>query len=258
MRIYSKILLVLTGAWLPIALVLIWLNVSADSTNPFFPPLSVIWEQFTTIWFSDQFVINAVPSLRNLALGYAIAVVVGLVLGAYVGSSRALGAYIEPVADFIRSIPPVATVPIFIVIFGLGMQMRIAAISVSALFPILLATIQAVRSTDRVLLDTTRTMRLSSGQILWRVRMPAGMPMIFSGLQLGLQVAFIVTIASEYLGAGFGMGAFTLIAADSFMILDAWTGVILMGLLGYVINLIFDLVQRIMLSWYVGQKKLAE
>jgi ABC-type nitrate/sulfonate/bicarbonate transport system permease component len=87
--------------------------------------------------------------------------------------------------------------------------------------------------------------------------MPAGLPMIFSGLQLGLQVAFIVTIASEYLGAGFGMGAFTLIAADSFMILDAWTGVILMGLLGYGINLIFDVVQRIMLSWYVGQKKLA-
>ena len=257
MKAYSKVLLNLTGAWLPVALIILWWNVSADSSNPFFPPLSVIWQQFTTIWFSDQFVINAVPSLRNLLIGYAIAVVVGLVLGAYIGASRTLGSYIEPVADFIRSIPPVATVPIFIVIFGLGMQMRIAAISVSALFPILLATIQAVRSTDRVLLDTTKTMRLTPSQVLWRVRMPAGLPMIFSGLQLGLQVAFIVTIASEYLGAGFGMGAFTLIAADSFMILDAWTGVILMGLLGYGINLIFDVVQRIMLSWYVGQKKLA-
>lgn len=257
MKAFSKILILLTGAWLPIALIVLWLNVSADSTNPFFPPLSIIWNQFTTIWFSDEFIIHAVPSLRNLAIGYSIAVVAGLVLGAYVGSSSRLGAYVEPVADFIRSIPPVATVPIFIVIFGLGMQMRIAAISVSALFPILLATIQAVRSTDRVLMDTTQTMRLSSTQILWRVRMPAGMPMIFSGLQLGLQVAFIVTIASEYLGAGFGMGAFTLIAADSFMILDAWTGVILMGLLGYVINVIFDLVQRIMLSWYIGQKRLA-
>lgn len=257
MKFYSRILLVLTGAWLPIVLILLWLNVSADSTNPFFPPLSVIWEQFTTIWFSDQFVINAVPSLRNFALGYTIAVVVGLVLGAYVGASRTLGAYVEPVADFIRSIPPVATVPVFIVIFGLGMQMRIAAISVSALFPILLATIQSVRSTDRVLLDTTQTMRLSFNRVLWRVRMPSGMPMIFSGLQLGLQVAFIVTIASEYLGAGFGMGAFTLIAADSFMILDAWTGVLLMGLLGYGINLIFDLVQKIMLSWYEGQRRLS-
>lgn len=257
MRVYSKLLIVLSGAWLPVALIVVWLNVSANSTNPFFPPLSVIWEQFTTIWFSDEFMINAVPSLRNLAFGYSIAVVAGITLGAYVGASRSLGAYIEPVADFVRSIPPVATVPIFIVIFGLGMQMRIAAISVSALFPILLATIQAVRSTDRVLIDTSQTMRLTQTQVLWRVRIPAGLPMIFSGLQVGLQVAFIVTIASEYLGAGFGMGAFTLIAADSFMILDAWTGVILMGLLGYAINLVFDLVQRIMLSWYVGQKKLA-
>lgn len=257
MKSYSKVLVLLTGAWLPVTLIIAWWITSADSTNPFFPPLSVIWQQFTDIWFSDQFGINVVPSLRNLAIGYAIAVAAGLVIGAYVGSRPGLGAYVEPVADFIRSIPPVATVPIFIVIFGLGMQMRIAAISVSALFPILLATIQAVRSTDRVLIDTTHTMKLSSAQILWRVRMPAGMPMIFSGLQLGLQVAFIVTIASEYLGAGFGMGAFTLIAADSFMILDAWTGVILMGLLGYVINVIFDLVQRVMLGWYVGQKRLA-
>ena len=257
MKVYSKILIVLAGSWLPVVLILLWLNASADSTNPFFPPLSVIWQQFMDIWFSNEFIINAVPSLRNLAFGYSIAVVAGLVLGAYVGSIPRLGAYVEPVADFIRSIPPVATVPIFIVIFGLGMQMRIAAISVSALFPILLATIQAVRSTDRVLIDTTQTMRLSSTQILWRVRVPAGMPMIFSGLQLGLQVAFIVTIASEYLGAGFGMGAFTLIAADSFMILDAWTGVILMGLLGYAINVIFDLVQRVMLGWYIGQRRLA-
>ena len=66
-----------------------------------------------------------------------------------------------------------------------------------------------------------------------------------------------VTVASEYLGSGFGLGAFTLIATDSFMILDAWTGVILLGVLGYVLSLLFDLVERASLGWYYGQKKLA-
>ena len=83
------------------------------------------------------------------------------------------------------------------------------------------------------------------------------MPTVFAGLQVGFQIAFVVTIASEVLGSGFGLGAFTLIATDSFLIVDAWTGVILLGILGYLLNLVFDLVERISLRWYYGQKKLS-
>jgi len=74
---------------------------------------------------------------------------------------------------------------------------------------------------------------------------------------VSLQVAFVVTIASELLGSGFGLGAFTLIATDSFMITDAWTGVILMGILGFSINFFFDLVERRILRWYLISKKIA-
>ena len=66
-----------------------------------------------------------------------------------------------------------------------------------------------------------------------------------------------MTIASELLGSGFGLGAFTLIATQSFMILDAWTGVILLGLLGYALNIGFDGIERWVLRWYYGQKKIA-
>lgn len=257
MTISKRLLAILIGAWLPIALVSVWWVSSANSENPYFPPLSVIWDRFIELWFSDQFVINVVPSLRNLAVGFAIACVVGIVGGAILGGSKSLSRYFEPLIDFQRSIPAVATVPIFIVIFGLDAEMRIASIAFAASMPILIATIQGVRSTDTTVIETATVFRLSRSQILWRVRLPGAMPLIFSGLQVGLQIAFVVTIASEYLGAGFGIGAFTLIAADSFLILDAWTGVILMGLLGYAINIVFDIVERISLRWYIGQKKLA-
>jgi ABC-type nitrate/sulfonate/bicarbonate transport system permease component len=107
-----------------------------------------------------------------------------------------------------------------------------------------------------VLLDTATVFRLTRSQVLWRVRLPNALPTVFAGLQVGFQIAFIVAIASEILGSGFGLGAFTLIATDSFMILDAWTGVMLLGILGYVLNLVFDVVERISLRWYFGQKKL--
>ena len=66
-----------------------------------------------------------------------------------------------------------------------------------------------------------------------------------------------MTIASELLGSGFGIGAFTLIATDSFMIIDAWTGVILMGILGFSVNILFNVVERRALRWYLASKKLS-
>lgn len=255
--LWRRALLVLIAAWIPVTIFIAWWTLSAESTNPYFPPLSLIVQRFTELWFSNEFIVTVLPSLRNFFIGYLLACTIGIVLGTLIGGSRTGIKYAEPIIDFIRSIPAVATVPIFIIIFGLDIAMRVASITVAASMPILIATIQGVRSADVVQLETARVFHLSRAQQLWRVRLPGAMPIIFSGLQLGLQIAFIVTIASEFLGSGFGIGSFTLIATESFLILDAWTGVILMGLLGYLINIVFDLVERYYLRWYYGQKKIA-
>lgn len=253
----SRIIRFLVGIWLPILLVWWWWTWSADSVDPFFPPLSAIWEQFKFNWIWQYFPIHVVPSLRNLFFGYFIGIFAGVVLGALLGASPRVSRYFEPVIDFLRSIPPVATVPVFILFFGLDAQMRIAAVAVAACFPTLLSTMQGFRATDPTLLDTGRVFRLTPFQMMWKVRVPNASPIIWSGLQVSLQIAFVVTIASEILGSGFGIGAFTTISIDSFMILDAWTGVILLGLLGFALNVVFDLVERWSLRWYIGQKKLA-
>lgn len=247
----------LVGAWLPVLLIMWWWNASATSENPYFPPLEQIWEQFKLNWFWQYFPVHVVPSLQNLFTGYAIAIVAGIGLGVLVGSSPLATTYVEPIVDFFRSIPGVALVPIFILLFGLDSTMRIASIAFAATMPILIATIEGVRATNPVLLDTAAVFRLPRRRVLWRVRLPNAMPGVFAGLQVGLQIAFIVTIASEYLGSGFGLGAFTLISTDSFLIVDAWTGVLMLGLLGYLLSLLFDIVERLSLRWYFGQKKLA-
>ena len=126
------LLMVLIGAWLPVLLVYLWWTASAESTNPFFPPLSAIWSRFLELWVFEGWPTHVVPSLRNLAIGFTIGIVVGLVGGALLGASRSASRYVEPVVDFLRSIPPVATVPVFIVFFGLEASMRIAAIAVAA------------------------------------------------------------------------------------------------------------------------------
>lgn len=256
-RIWKWILAVLIAGWLPVLLITWWWNASATSEDPFFPPLEQIWDQFKVNWVFLNVPIHLLPSLENLFTGFAIAVVAGIGLGALIGASRTAAAYVEPVIDFFRAIPPVALVPVFILLLGLDSAMRIGSIAFAATFPILIATIEGVRNTNVVLLDTASVFRLTHAQMLWRVRLPNAMPVVFGGLQVGFQIAFIVTIASEYLGSGFGLGAFTLIASDSFMIIDAWTGVLLLGILGYVLSLVFDIVERLSLGWYYGQKKIA-
>lgn len=255
--IAKRLLNFLIAIWLPIALVVLWWFASADSTDPFFPPLSVIWETFQFLWIFDQVPVHVVPSLTNLFSGLSIGVAIGLVLGVFIGTTERVAKYVEPTIDFIRSIPPVATVPIFIMLFGLDPIMRISAIAFASIFPTMLASIQGMHQTNTTLLDTARVFRLNKIDTIFRVRMPSAGPIIASGVQVSLQIAFVVTIASELLGSGFGLGAFTLIATDSFMITDAWTGVILMGILGFSINFIFDLVERRVLRWYLMSKKLA-
>jgi ABC-type nitrate/sulfonate/bicarbonate transport system permease component len=256
-RFWRWVLAVLIAGWLPVVLVAWWWNASADSQDPFFPPLETIWEQFKVNWLFANVGIHLVPSMQNLFLGFAIAVAVGISLGVLIGASTSASRYVEPIIDFFRAIPGVALVPVFILLLGLDSTMRTASIAFAATMPILIATIEGVRSTNAVLLDTAQVFSLTRPQVLFRVRLPNAMPIVFAGLQVAFQIAFIVTVASEYLGSGFGLGAFTLISSDSFMIVDAWTGVLLLGLLGYALSLLFDLVERLSLRWYYGQKKLA-
>ncbi len=243
--------------WLPICLVVAWWFGSADSTDPFFPPLSVIWETFLALWVFELVPVHVFPSLTNLFTGLSVGVAIGLSVGVFIGTNERVAKYVEPTIDFIRSIPGVATIPIFIMLFGLDPIMRISAISFASIFPTMLAAIQGMHQTNTTVIDTARVFRLSKVDTIFRVRIPSAGPIIASGIQVSLQVAFVVTIASELLGSGFGLGAFTLIATDSFMITDAWTGVILMGILGFIVNFLFDLVERRMLRWYLMSKKIA-
>jgi ABC-type nitrate/sulfonate/bicarbonate transport system permease component len=252
----SRIVRFLVGAWLPVLLMWVWWTLSADSTNPYFPPLEQIWQRFLELWVFDQVPIHVLPSLRNLFIGLAIGVAAGILVGAHIGLSNLASRLVIPVVDFVRSVPSIAFIPIFIIFFGLEAEMRIAVIAFSTCFPVLLATSQGVRSTDPTLLDTVRALRFSPFQILWKVRLPAAGPQIFAGIQLAVLIGFIVMIGSEILGAGFGIGAFAKITADSFLIVDAWTATILMGLIGYALYLIFRVVERIVLRWYYAANKL--
>ena len=253
-----RLSLVALELWLPVVVLVGWWLSSAGAAEPFFPPLQEILTRFREMWLFDQFVTDVLPSLRNMAVGFGIASVVGIAVGMVLARVRLLREALEPLMHFVRATPGVALVPIFILLLGFGPTMKISIIATAAVFPTIIATMDGVRSADPVLLDISRAYQLTRRQRVTKVLLPAAGPQIFAGLQVSLQVAFVVMIASEMLGSTEGIGALTLLAQQSFAVTDMWSGIVLLGLLGYLVNLLFLLARGRVLHWYDGARKAAK
>jgi ABC-type nitrate/sulfonate/bicarbonate transport system permease component len=240
---------------LPILLFALWWVVSANSTNFYFPPLSEILDSLVEEWFGPRLADDVLPSLLRLAAGYFIAAVVGITLGVLIGTYKRLRDLLEPVLEFFRAIPPPVIVPILMLIFGIENTMKIVVIAFGCMWPILLNTAEGVRAVDSVLSDTARTYRISGAARLRTLILPSASPQIFAGLRQGLSVAIILMVISELFAASDGLGFAIVQAQRSFAIPEMWAGMIMLGLLGFLLSLLFRLVENHQLSWYHGLRR---
>ena len=243
--------------WLPIAIVAIWWVWSASAGSIFYPPLEDILKRFRELWLFDRVSGDVWPTLRNMLLGYGIASVAGIGLGVAIARVRLLREAARPLVYFANSVPPIALIPIAIVLLGFGPSTRVVVIAFSALFPTLLATVDGVRALDPVLEDVARVTRLRWRERFFGVILPSAGPQIFAGLRVSLQVAFIVMISSEMLGSTQGIGFLTIQAQQSFAITDMWAGMLLLGVLGVLFNFAFLVVERRILRWHHGMRAVA-
>lgn len=240
----------------PIVLIAAWFGASDSSTNAFFPPLRQILSRFADLWLFEHFVSDILPSMKNLVLGFLIAVVLGVLIGFVLATVPLLRAMFEPSLHLLRGIPPVALVPILITLVGFGDEMRIASIVIAAVFPTMIATMDGIKAVDSSLKDVCTVYQLSRRDRLMSVYLPSAGPQIAAGMQVSLLVAFIVMIASEMMGTAQGIGAMTLLAQQTFMAADMWAGILLLGFIGFASNMVFDIFKNRALSWYIGSKKL--
>ena len=246
----------LVAAALPVALFVAWWAVTAGSTSFYWPPLSEILGVFPETWFEGRLRSQVLPSLLRLAAGYGLALVVGIGLGVAIGSSRTLRSLLEPVLEFFRAIPPPVLVPILILFAGIGTGMKILVIFSGCLWPILLNTVEGVRGIDEVLRDTARCYRLRAGTRLRSLVLRAASPQIAAGARQALSVGVILMVISEMFAANNGLG-FTIVQFQrSFAIPEMWSGILLLGLIGVGLSLLFRFVERRVLAWYRGQRSL--
>jgi ABC-type nitrate/sulfonate/bicarbonate transport system permease component len=243
--------------WLPITLVVLWWYLSENSSSPFFPPLREILQVFADTWVFERFGTDVVPSLTRFLEGFAVAVVLGVSIGLVLGLLPLARRATAPTIDFLRSIPAVALVSVFIVLLGFGDIAKVTAIAFAAFFPILLNTIDGVRGVDPVQLDLARAYKVRRHQKIVKIVLPAASPQIFAGLRISLAVALLVMAFSEMFAGTNGVGFFILFTQDTFRIPEMWSGIVLLGIMGYVVNLIFVLFERRIMRWHRGWRATA-
>jgi ABC-type nitrate/sulfonate/bicarbonate transport system permease component len=238
----------------PLALLGLWALLSSQSDTYYFPPLTDILEAFADTWLFERVGSDVVPSLVRLGLGYGIACVVAVGVGLALGSSRALRAAADPAVQFLRSIPPPALLPFGILVLGVGTTMKVFMIAFVCLWPVLLNTIDGVAGVDPTQRETARVYGIGTRKRLLHVVLPAAAPQIFAGMRTALSLALILMVISEMVASTNGIGYFVLQAQRSFAITEMWSGILLLGLLGYTLNALFGLVERRVLRWHRGAR----
>ena len=216
-----------------------------------FPPVTTVLGRFFALWADSTFPTHLLPTLRRMALGYAIAAALGISLGTLMGYWRGVADRLAPLLEFLRPLPPVAVIPAFVLFLGIGDEMKVAVVLFGCFWPILLNTIDGVRGVHPTILEVARMYQFTTPRTLRSVVLPAAMPQIMAGLRTSLAIALIVAIVSEMIGATQGVGFFILLAQRSFRMPDMYAGIILLAVLGYTLNRGFLLLESRLMAWHL-------
>jgi len=242
----------------PIAIVVGWQLWAASAHSVKFPRPTTIAVEFRKLWLFADFDKHVVPSLERIGLGFSIAVVLGVALGVPLGLFPWARRAAMPHIEVWRAMPPPALLPISIVLLhSIGNTQKVAFIAFFCLFPVLLNTIDGVRGVDRTLLETARSYGISGFARIRHVVLPAASPQIFAGMRTSMALAVITMVLSEYFSSTNGVGYVLLISKNTFQLGPMWAAIVLIGLLGYLANAAFVLVERRVLAWHRGWRATA-
>jgi ABC-type nitrate/sulfonate/bicarbonate transport system permease component len=169
--------------------------------------------------------------------------------GLLIGGSRLLSIAFGPIIEFARAIPSTALIPFALLLLGLGDDMKVFLITFGTLWPILLNTIDGVRSIDPTLRDTASVYQIRGWARVSRVLLPSVAPRIATGIRIAIPISLILVVTSELVGSSVGIGFVIVDAQATFRLLDMWSGILMLGILGFVISWLFGLIERRLLRW---------
>ena len=181
--------------------------------------------------------------------GWLLASVFGVVLGAAIGVSPSVRAWVQPTLEFIRPLPASALLPLAISIFGLNPAMVLFVVAFGAMWPVLLATVHGFAAVEPRLSEVARCLQLPRAAFVWKIGLPNALPDILAGMRLSMTISLIVAVVGEMIASQSGLGQAILLAARSFRASELFAGIALLGLIGFASNALLAVTEKKLLRW---------
>jgi ABC-type nitrate/sulfonate/bicarbonate transport system permease component len=193
--------------------------------------------------------------VATFALGLAICTIVGVPLGLAIGASRIATQSTRLVFDFLRTIPPIAILPLVLLLFGPTAQMVLVVVVLGAIWPILIQSVYAARQGEALLLEMSRSFRVPRMRYVTQIFLPGSLPFVMTGLRVGTTICLLLTITGELLSGAPGIG-FEIQNAQNYLNTPAmYAYVLVAAILGLIVNVAFWTVQRRVLRWHASNRK---
>lgn len=245
----------LRWAVLPVLFIVVWEVAAILIDNPFILPtiesvVAVLASPLTSILGTGSLVENAAVSLARVLIGFAVGAVLAIPLGIAMGRWPLVDELVDPIIQIFRPVPPLAWVPLALAWFRIGLTSMVFIIALGAFFPVLLNTLDGVRSVKRTWVEAAMTLGASERQLLTRVILPGALPTIWTGMRVGFGIAWMCVVAAEMMpGTNSGLGYLILYSYNFSQVQVIVAGMIVIGLIGLGIDLALRQVEIRYFRW---------
>ncbi|MGH3663467.1 MAG: ABC transporter permease [Micromonosporaceae bacterium] len=251
----DRMLRVLLGAGVPLALIVLWQIGSTVGVidERFFPAPSVIAERAMQDIAERNLLSDLGAQLRaslvRIVAGIGIGVTTGVVAGSLMGSVAAVRHALSPLIYALYPMPKLAILPLLLIVFGIGEASKITLVSLGVFFVVCLSTFSGTLYTNPIYHDVSRAFALPRAMTYWRVVLPAALPSIMSGVKLGIGQALILVVSVEFVSSNNGIGYFIWQSWQTLDIARMFIGLICVAIAGAAAVLLGDACERVLVPW---------
>jgi NitT/TauT family transport system permease protein len=227
-----------------------WLCVVIFDIKSFILPTP--WEVLKAIYqFRYPLFVHGLATLTTTLIGFAVAVVIGMILGILVGSSRLAYSAFYPILIGFNSVPKAALVPVLVIWFGAGTVPAVITAFMLSFFPVVANVATAFATIEPELLEVMRSLGASQRDMTFKIGIPRSLPFFFASLKIAITLAFVGSVIAEIVAGNNGIGNVMLIASSNFNVPLVFAALIVVGVMGVGMYVIFDFFERRMTSWSI-------
>jgi len=214
------------------------------------PSLTSVIERIGADAQSGELLINTGLTVYRALVGFLISMIGGILIGVAMSRNVIANWFFDPIVSIGFPMPKIAFLPVVILWLGVYDVSKITIVVIDAIFPVIAATLIAIRGVERELIWSARNMGASDRELMWQIVLPAAMPQILTGLQVALPLSMIVAVVAEMLMGGYGLGGAMVTASRFADSRGVFAGIVEIAIVGYVLIKAMAMLRRRLLIWH--------